>query len=174
MKCVFDNEQVVGKTWSVRPDQTVPMSIVTTHDTIVLDDDEALQCNGSLQPSKWLFQQPTTDQREYFLYNEDHANSTYFRAGRDNLIGARFNLCTQRDVVNENIHIKQKVKENKICPNCNIEFSKQKRICSWCQSNLVELSLTNSHLLSTELTNPVKHLRWSHKDQHKHHTYMCW
>ena len=44
VRCLFDNEQVVGKRYSVKSDQnTVPMSVITSHACMVIDSDVTLQ-----------------------------------------------------------------------------------------------------------------------------------
>ena len=56
--CLFDNEKVVGKRYSVKSYQnTVPMSVITSHACMVIDSDVSLQTSEDLKPKTWLFEQ---------------------------------------------------------------------------------------------------------------------
>ena len=50
----FDKDQVVGKTYTVQPNNKVRSSVVTTTAFIQLDATGALQTNENFSPGVWL------------------------------------------------------------------------------------------------------------------------
>ena len=51
---MFDNEQIVGKTWSIKPNNKVNMSIITNVAAVPLTSNTTLQDRSDLHPRKWL------------------------------------------------------------------------------------------------------------------------
>ena len=51
---VFDNNQVIGKTWSVRPNNKVKQSVVTTHAILQLNASGNLEKKSEHLPFNWL------------------------------------------------------------------------------------------------------------------------
>jgi hypothetical protein len=51
---MFDNEQIVGKTWSIKPDNRVKVSIITNIAALPLSESTTLQSKKDLHPVKWL------------------------------------------------------------------------------------------------------------------------
>ena len=51
---VFDNDQVIGKTYIVKPNNKVNVSIITNRAWIPLHNSRDLQSNPDLLPGKWM------------------------------------------------------------------------------------------------------------------------
>ena len=57
VRTVFDNEQVVGKRYRVKADQsTIPSSGVSSSIYLCIDKTSNIQSNESLRPVHWMFQ----------------------------------------------------------------------------------------------------------------------
>lgn len=70
VRSVFDNEQVIGKTYKVRAENKVPMSIVTSHIYISIDPNNKIQNEEQYSPDNWLFRDPTEIQKHKFMCEE--------------------------------------------------------------------------------------------------------
>ena len=55
---VFDNEQVIGKSYRIKNENKVPSSIVTSNLYISIDPCSALQNNVDFALNNWLFNKP--------------------------------------------------------------------------------------------------------------------
>ena len=51
---MFDNEEIVGKTWSIKPNNKLNMSIITNVAAVPLTSNTTLQDRSDLHPRKWL------------------------------------------------------------------------------------------------------------------------
>ena len=51
---MYDNEQIIGKTWSIKPNNKVKVSIITNIAALPLTDKTCLQKRSDLHPRKWL------------------------------------------------------------------------------------------------------------------------
>ena len=73
---VFDNEQIVGKTWNIKPQNKVKTSIITTVAAVQLDKEMRTENNPLLHPSRWFTQARVADvlheivSEESAVYNE--------------------------------------------------------------------------------------------------------
>lgn len=115
VRSVFDNEQVVGKTYRVKSDNKLPTSVITSHLYIVIDEQNMIQTEEKFAPCNWLFSKPTNAQTQAFLsMNNDAVNDT-FRKSRNTLLGDRL-----RKVIDENDNedlVHSFICENKKCEN---------------------------------------------------------
>ena len=56
VRVVFDNEQVIGKCYRVKANQSsVPSSVVTSMAYLLIDGSNKLQYQDTLKPSGWMF-----------------------------------------------------------------------------------------------------------------------
>ena len=51
---MFDNNQIVGKTWSIKPNNKVQLSIVTNVGAVALTNSNGLEARKDIHPRKWL------------------------------------------------------------------------------------------------------------------------
>ena len=68
---VFDNEQRVGKTWSVKPNNKVKASVITNVAAVTLNEDLQYQAKRELHPSQWLTEENTINAVEELLNKDD-------------------------------------------------------------------------------------------------------
>ena len=66
-KSVFDNEQVIGKTRTIKAENKVPMSVITSRAYISIDEKSKIQEDKAYCTSNWLFHIPTEEQSGHFL-----------------------------------------------------------------------------------------------------------
>ena len=89
VKIVFDNEQVIGKIYTVKSSRnTAPLSVITSHVYISINVDNSLQCLSELKPRQWMFNQLTGVQLTNLLHFPNFY-SAYFRNSRDRFIETR-------------------------------------------------------------------------------------
>ena len=142
VRSVFDNEQVVGKTLRVKADNKVPMSIITSHMYISIDNNSKLQNNASLAPCNWLFEIPTDLQKQQFL-NDSDVYTDFFRDTRNSLLQERLSVIvqehknTQTDFIDAIIERKRICSEEKRCVKCGAENEVQSRKCTNCKGDLI-------------------------------------
>ena len=66
-KSVFDNEQVIGKTRSVKAENKVPGSVITSHAYLNIENNNIQNNDIRLCPRVWLFRAPSDDQKNNFV-----------------------------------------------------------------------------------------------------------
>ena len=88
VKSVIDNEQVVGKTHTVKADNKVPMTVLTSHAYLSIDAASSIQKDKSLKPSEWLFQDPSQELKQDIL-NYGEKSAPNFRTTRNAWIASR-------------------------------------------------------------------------------------
>ena len=91
VRIVFDNEQVIGKTYSVKVNmRNVPTSVITSHAYLKIDTCD-IQTKSPLKPEHWLFKPISDDHLAHFLkYPSEH--NDFFRDSRDTFISKRINV----------------------------------------------------------------------------------
>jgi hypothetical protein len=67
VRCAFDNEQVVGKSYKVKANTNMPASVITSHMYIKIDASNNIQSNPDFAPTNWLFTQPSEKQVNQFV-----------------------------------------------------------------------------------------------------------
>ena len=153
---VFDNDQVIGRTWKVRPDNKVSSSVITNIAWIVVQPDGHLQTETAFLPGKWLG--PDNDEKVLQATRKiTHHNDDYYDE-LDLLHRKQFTLFVQSaitEVVEEQIsnaegymhdHIDNAVeaaataKIYQTCPACKSLVLRRKRTCTnpRCAVNLKE------------------------------------
>ncbi|CAC5387316.1 unnamed protein product [Mytilus coruscus] len=122
---VFDNEQVVGKTWTIKPNNKSKSSVITNIAVAGLDENLSVQANKDLHPKNAqlkLFVNAAIEE----VVSEHNGNSE-----QDHI----------DDIVQKSIS-KQKYK---ICPKCKDLFDKTKRKCPVCKETIVQQPLDNTN-----------------------------
>lgn len=113
-RSVFDNERVVGKTHRVKADNKVPMSILTSHLYISIDNNSKLQNNASLATCNWLFEIPTDLQKQQFL-NDSDVYTDFFRDTRNSLLQERLSVIVQEHKNTQTDFIDAIIERKRIC-----------------------------------------------------------
>ena len=89
VKIVFDNEQVIGKRYTVKSSRNaVPRSVMTNHVYISIDVGNSMQCLSELKPCHWIFSQ-FTDMLLTNLLDFPNFHSTYFRKSLNRFMQTR-------------------------------------------------------------------------------------
>ena len=92
VRLVFDNEQVVGKRYRVKAGQsTVPMSAITSHLYMLMDENCNIQYEDKYKPSNWMFNDINEEIEQIVLNSFDKYNDT-FRSTRNNFIKKRLSV----------------------------------------------------------------------------------
>ena len=56
MRVVFDNEQIIGKRYRVKTNQSaVPASVISSSAYLSIDNKSKIQYDDRFMPSKWMF-----------------------------------------------------------------------------------------------------------------------
>ena len=67
VRIVFDNEQVIGKRYSVKVNmRNVPTSVITSHAYLKIDTCD-IQTKSHLKPEHWLFKPMFDDHLAHFI-----------------------------------------------------------------------------------------------------------
>ncbi len=82
LKCVFDNEQVVGKTRLIQSENKVPLSIITSHAYLQIDPDSTEENEIALCPRLWLFKNPLPDNVKGGILGKFDEETTLLRKTR--------------------------------------------------------------------------------------------
>ena len=90
-RIVFDNEQVIGKRYSVKANvRNVPTSVITSHAYLKIDTYN-IQTKSHLKSEHWLFKPMFDDQLARFIkYSSEH--NEFFRDSRNTSIRKRINV----------------------------------------------------------------------------------
>ncbi|XP_060601916.1 uncharacterized protein LOC132755133 [Ruditapes philippinarum] len=140
VRTVFDNEQVIGKTYRIKADSKVPTSIVTSHLYICIDPESTIQNDEKFAPSNWLFDKPNDHQKALFL-SEDENCVNVFRVTRNNLI-SRCLVSVELEHSNGSFDfidsvLSRKACREKVCLHCGAENEFTGRKCTNCKGPLV-------------------------------------
>ena len=127
---MFDNGQVIGKTWQLSPLSTLPTSVVTVHAQIGLGF-KNLQWEEQHKPKYWWF-------KNFELI--ESADENLFRSFRNEFIECRLGKLTKNSAdVDEMVEKRKWFEEVKFCSNqeCRRENSKSFRKCRSCGDSLI-------------------------------------
>lgn len=144
VRAVFDNEQVIGKTYKVKADNKVPSSVITSHIYISLDTENKLQNEASCAPDRWLFTKTTEEQIAEFSSLSADSFPDLFRGTRNKFIESRLKLLVNDhkenafDFVDDLLRKKETVCLEKICSDCGAENETAARKCTNCKGSLVK------------------------------------
>ena len=154
-KCVFDNQQVIGKTRTVKADNKVPSSVITSHCYISINCDDLIQNDPAFKPEQWIFGE-ITDEINESMKTEELEYSNLLRSTRNSFISSRIRTVTQQhksadiDVIDELVEGVRKSKCEKICSDCGARNYAKLRMCSNCQGHLRKAPFDPNLLCSGE------------------------
>ena len=104
IRVVFDNEQVVGKKYTVSVDNpTVPISVITSHAYLVYDKNDAcstIQRCESLSPKNWYFEELDSDAFTALL-NFPKTYISNFCTSRNKFIQSRIDILANEQLRKE-------------------------------------------------------------------------
>lgn len=133
---VFDNEQVIGKTYTINSRSSVPASVITSHTYINVHVPENIQNDDYLSPRNWRFSDLTTEQKNN-LTNYHVKTNDYFRERRNEFIDQRLKVLlheskTSKYEIDDYVNKKTECEHEKICIKCNASNDITYRKCTAC------------------------------------------
>ena len=168
VRCVFDNEQVVGKRHVVMADNnTVPVSVITSKAYLEIDPQSKIQCQPELKPEAWLFGEPDESQSKMIELALEETND-YFRASRNDLVAARLEYVTNTQNVTEEGEYKDEIdavvgmrrqKELvKVCEDCEAPNNLSYRLCRNCKGRLKKPEVNLEGAEGNSRLDPYSHI----------------
>ena len=155
---MFDNEQIVGKTWSIKPHNKVEESIITNIAAVSLSEKTESQKQRDIHPRKWLSVQKNQETvarlcggdpqgPEPSSCSEDFMKSVHYQQLHVFVDIAICDVLSKQeidshqvitDVIDDVVHDRQKQRMFRICPfeNCQKEVPRCKRKCTHCGSSM--------------------------------------
>ena len=171
VRVVFDNEQVIGKRYTVKADKNmVPMSVITSHAYISIDKTCDLQNSTELKPTHWMFKTLTESQNDELLNYPANRYQNYFRETRNNLIKSRLKAVLEQqhckpgnpyyDFIDTAVADKYEAETQKECVDCGAANDPSFRLCTSCKGRLIRPSATINVPLgySSKNFDPYDHL----------------
>ena len=149
VKIVFDNEQVVGKKYTVKSDSNVvPMGVVTSHIYVSIDQQNIAQNLIDLKPEQWMFNRLTDVQMEKIM-NIPNSYNDYFRNSRNKFIEKRIDIILKQqqvgvkctDFLDDMIKKDIESKTLKSCNKCDKKWDIKLRVCKVCHVLWIILNL---------------------------------
>lgn len=148
---VFDNEQIVGKTWNIKPQNKVKSSVITTVAVAQLKDEITYECNESLHPGRWFTHEKVTEILKDTIQSESEYNALkrvhmyqfklFVTAAIEEILASQDETQKEKgDIIDQMVTKLQKERDYKTCGDCNIFVSKTKRKCPQCKKDLVRLT----------------------------------
>nr|XP_054753606.1 uncharacterized protein LOC129259335 [Lytechinus pictus] len=141
----FDNDQVVGKTYHVKADNKVRVSVITS--ICAFEEDGKLQERAELKPSNW--QDKRRDQFENVIHPKSeinvHASELHFKELYRSLSDAISEIIHEQRHSGDgkmtddiDMHVSQNAfdREYRLCPSCSESNRRNKRICAYCGERL--------------------------------------
>ena len=158
-KSVFDNEQVIGNTRSVKAENKVPGSVITSHAYLNIDENNNIQNNDiRLCPRVWFFRAPSDDQKNNFV-NIPQEEIDLFRMTRNAFIEERIQAVLEEQFSSEEDHEyhdfvdavvaqRQEANNEKICLECGAANDIKYNSCRYepCKGKLVKRKINDSNL----------------------------
>lgn len=68
---IYDNEQVVGKTWNVKPNNKVKCSVITNIAVAGLNETVSIQVKKDVHPKEWFCEQRLLETVDKLLMEDD-------------------------------------------------------------------------------------------------------
>nr|XP_054751792.1 uncharacterized protein LOC129257486 [Lytechinus pictus] len=112
-RCVFDNNQIIGKTYTIKGDNKVPTSVMCSaaYTCISLNEGDK-QKNGELKPSKWMWNSPPEKEgSDLLVFSSDYDD--FFRDTRDKLLKQQIQKVYDEHNQQSEDHIDKYVQEIK-------------------------------------------------------------
>lgn len=160
---MFDNEQVIGRTWNIRAQNKVKMSIITNVAVVKISSNSNLQSIEDYSPKKWLTSEnkkevvlrlcgtdtngddPSNQQNIDDHYSELHHHLEHCIAQVVDELHKNKETGELQDVIDENIAEEELLQCMQKCPHpdCNKLVEKKKRKCPYCQTNMSNYRIKN-------------------------------
>ena len=67
---IFDNEQMVGKTWNIRPQKKMKSSVITTVSVAHLESESTVESDSSCHPKVWFTRERAEDISRRYGYSD--------------------------------------------------------------------------------------------------------
>ena len=158
------NRSLGGHIYTVKAENKVPLSVVTSHANLVIDEESDLQNQCALKPTSWLFQntQSLVEKAKLLIHEFDNE----FRNSRDSLINKQLphilneiqGLGENIDDINGFVVDSKRATEEKVCDQCGAIGPISKRKCPNCKGDFLRIDIDiNSYHRKHEPHNPVEH-----------------
>ena len=147
VRVVFDNEQVIGKRYRVKANQSnVPSSVISSSIYLSIDESSEIQNIENLKPSYWMFDD-FDDAKIEKLIKSFESHSGVFRQTRDVLIGERLNIIKEEwmnntvnfDYIDKIIATNEKSEKFRFCKHCKKDephSNRKNQKCKTCKKPL--------------------------------------
>ena len=190
---MFDNEQVIGKTWNVTANNKVKMSIITNIAAVNLGNTQYLQGKEDLHPKNWLSSENKEDLvSSLCLQNLSEVENGDVRHYIDNTTRTHYaELYHQLDNAIQQVQTEIQIDENvgmvgcgddfidkriqdlesakifKKCPNCGHQMEKRKRKCIQCHVNISSFPTSEETQVNSENKQQNIHAFHMHKPRNR-------
>lgn len=159
---IFDNEQTVGKTWNIAPNNKVKCSVITNVAAASLGNSMKYQSRKELHPSQWFTEARAFTAVDNMLNESDKITQQLKQLHLRQLkvfIDATIEQAIEEQSSNKNSMdgidkiVKQLNQERnfKVCLTCGMLVAKTKRKCPQCKEQLVKRVPQVSDQLSNEM-----------------------
>ncbi|XP_071163549.1 uncharacterized protein [Mytilus edulis] len=154
---VFDNEQIIGKTWNIKPNNKIKTSIITTVASIQLQNEKySLQKDHQFHPASWFTKDRVNDVMNQVILEESEVYNTYKKEHYSQFklfVTASIaqildeSVGKEMDIIDQIVTNCKQRRDLKTCPGCNNFFPKSKRKCPQCKIDLMKLpdTVTQNH-----------------------------
>ena len=159
---VFDNDQVIGKTFTVKPNNKVNMSIITNRAWIPIDASSNLQGKEDFMPGKWMGEenQESFQQAVHLMMSLDKSNPLfrqYDELHREQQTAFLFTALQEvkeeqvvkeggiTDVIDQTVEKAELDRLYIKCQECQELVLKRSKKCNWCKKDM-----TKSRKVATE------------------------
>ena len=144
---MFDNEQIIGRTWSIKPQNKIKTSIITNVAALPLTAETSLQKRSDLHPRKWLNDEAKKAHADGIIIGQGdnkHERIHYqqlflfIEAALEDVINEqnKEDVCTDKiDVI---VEARRKHRLFRVCPDvaCQAEVPRSKRKCTVCGGSM--------------------------------------
>lgn len=160
---MFDNEQVIGKTWFVKPNNKVKSSVITNVAAASLNTEMLYQGKAEYHPARWFIGERSVAVVPKLLdENDDHFTflkqvhltqlKLFLKAAIDLVLGEQSQAPVLTDNIDKEVERVNKIKNFKLCSNCGLMLPKSKRKCSKCKTNLSRVEETQEIIKTQDRT----------------------
>ena len=140
VRCAYDNNQVIGKTYIITGDNKVPTSVMTSTSYVQTNQTSKIQEDAQLKPTSWMWKSETEDEKEALLNIHENADLiSLFKSTRNDHLHHYLQIVTKQhkkghdgnpsDYIDAHITRENEVSEEKICVECGMENDVAYRIC---------------------------------------------
>ena len=143
----------IGKTRTIKAENKVPLSIITSHAYLCIDKEDLVQENGEFKPESWLYKEYGNEE----LAKNDTAYVKYaelFRETRNDFLADRIrsveneHMEENEDIIDELIRLCKETKETKLCSECGALNEAKLSMCSNCRGPLMKQSFTRQFVIN--------------------------